>query len=428
MIHDCVLVFPSRTDVYSLKKPQNNIKILIHGAVVEVALICFAYTPVLVPQLVRDQHMFPGKMASAKQHNHSYHLPVMSAQKAWVALEVPEFVVLVREEEVAGKSGKVTNVIYKSATVYQWKPKVTVVHGHPDDWDFTIVGALTGTKDGDIYLVDETVTIRVDDKPYTGDPFAISVDGHYVGNDGYKVPKNFAEFYETQPLYVRRWSSKWLKKPEDTDEVRDWEQDLLLYLHYLPENSKARLPTDRHPQGCKDVIQCFDPYRQYGASERRFRNYLNICLHNRSLTIVGRQQKNPVYRRDNIIFGGADGADEDVFMADDEYIHSHSKDLEKKAEEQSGNVEKRLMVKHFMLYVLDHQPELYDTLLAISETGTLREAMETLEVDEATFTRDRKRIAQLKDAFMDGGPIQKQRKPYKKRLKIEGALLDQQTA
>jgi hypothetical protein len=27
------------------------------------------------------------------------------------------------------------------------------------------------------------------------DPFAVSVDGHYTGNDGYVVPKTFSEFF-----------------------------------------------------------------------------------------------------------------------------------------------------------------------------------------------------------------------------------------
>ena len=34
------------------------------------------------------------------------------------------------------------------------------------------------------------------------DPFTI-VDGQYIGHDGFVVPKNFDEFYERFPEYIR---------------------------------------------------------------------------------------------------------------------------------------------------------------------------------------------------------------------------------
>lgn len=408
------VVFPVSKEIYNLKKPQQNIQISFKGATEEVGLISFAYIPTEVPRPSLDD---AAVMRSPKQWNNDYYLPILSSRKEWEKRGTPQFVVLVREEMVSGKTCGKRQIIYKGGTVYQWPQGIVVVQGHPDDWPYQIVGSLSGKcSDEDIYHCDEATTTRIIPPPYTGDPFSVSKDGHYVGNDGYIIPKTFAEFYEKHPNYVRRWASKWLHKSEDDDAVRDWEQDLLLYLHYLPETSRARTPNDRHPKGCTDVIQCFDPFRQYGASERRFRNYLNICLHNRSLTINGRQSKNPIYRRDNLAIGTPD--ENDVVVIDDEYVHSHSEALERKAEEASANVEKRILVKRFMEYVLDAQPELYDTLLAISETGTLRDAQEVLGVDEATFNRDRKRIIQLKEAFMDGGPVQKQRKPYKKRAKV----------
>jgi len=60
--------------------------------------------------------------------------------------------------------------------------------------------------------------MKTETRPYTGDPFTISADGHYIGQDGYAVPKDFAEFYEQQPNYVRRWASKWLHMAEEDDE------------------------------------------------------------------------------------------------------------------------------------------------------------------------------------------------------------------
>jgi hypothetical protein len=266
----------------------------------------------------------------------------------------------------------------------------------------------------DVYQ-SETNAISEREHTYDEEPFTISTDGHYVGEDGYVVPANFAEFYASQPKYVRRWASKWLRKAEDSDEVQDWEQDLLLYLHYLPEKSKARKPNDRHPNGCTDVIQCFDPYRQFGANQGRFRAFVNICLHNRSLSLVERMRKNPDCRRDNLAFGLKSDSADDAVTADDEYIHCHSGTLERKSQREASNMEKRLLVTGFMSFVRDKEPQVYDTLLAIAETRTFGDAKAILRMDESTFNRDRRRILQLKEAFEDGGPIRKQRKPYKKR-------------
>src|SRR5271155_4601850 len=70
------------------------------------------------------------------------------------------------------------------------------------------------------------------------------------------------------------------------------------------------------------------------------------------------------------------------------------------------------LVKRFMEYVLEHQPELYDTLLAIAETKTLLEAQEVLGIGDCVFTRDRKWLLQLKQAFEDGGPIRKHKEGH----------------
>jgi hypothetical protein len=102
-------------------------------------------------------------------------------------------------------------------------------------------------------------------------------------------------------------------------------------------------------------------------------------------------------------------------MVDDEYLHEHSEFLTRRSEEMVENIDKKLLIQNFVQYVRDNEPGLIRTLTVISETGTLREAMETLGVDEPTFTRDRKRIIALRESFLDAGPIPKQRKPYKKR-------------
>lgn len=42
--------------------------------------------------------------------------------------------------------------------------------------------------------------------------FRVSPEGNFIGQDGFVVPKNFAEFYARNPNYVRRWTEKRLRQ------------------------------------------------------------------------------------------------------------------------------------------------------------------------------------------------------------------------
>ena len=64
------------------------------------------------------------------------------------------------------------------------------------------------------------------------------------------------------------------------------------------------------------------------------------------------------------------------------------------------------------------ESRLYGTVLPISETGTLRDAQEILQMHESTLSCNRRRSAQLKDALLDRGPISKHRRPYGIRGKV----------
>lgn len=104
--------------------------------------------------------------------------------------------------------------------------------------------------------------------------FSVAEDGHYVGDDGWVVPKNFDEFYERYPKYVLNWVKRRLNRFSVDEQVEDWTQDLLVYLKY----SSAHLWNRGEGRPCCDVIEAFDPFEQGGASERRFRYYLNSVL------------------------------------------------------------------------------------------------------------------------------------------------------
>ena len=89
------------------------------------------------------------------------------------------------------------------------------------------------------------------------------------------VPKDFDEFDQRFPHYVRRWVSKHATKSAQPEDLEDRTQDLLIHMRYLPLTSKYR------KAGKEDIVQTFDPSKHYGANLRRFLNYINLRLANR---------------------------------------------------------------------------------------------------------------------------------------------------
>ncbi len=47
----------------------------------------------------------------------------------------------------------------------------------------------------------------IEKKAHKADPFTIR-DARYIGSDGFVVPRDFGEFYQRFPDYVRKWVSK----------------------------------------------------------------------------------------------------------------------------------------------------------------------------------------------------------------------------
>lgn len=54
-------------------------------------------------------------------------------------------------------------------------------------------------------------------------------DGHFVGADGFVVPKNFDEFNVRYLQYIRLWVRKHAEKSAQPEDVEDWTQDLLIH-------------------------------------------------------------------------------------------------------------------------------------------------------------------------------------------------------
>lgn len=257
-------------------------------------------------------------------------------------------------------------------------------------------------------------------KNYTGDQFAMTLDGHYLGDDGFVVPRTFDEFYERYPKYVLNWVKKRLNKFSVDDDVEDWTQDLLIHMKFLPQGSKHRLPgANGRELGCTDVIETFNPYQQYGASERRFRNYINFCLANKFNTMQSKRAKNPVCRPGNVAFdGNQDSAMSDHMLSSDEYVHQNSDHLAMISARAEKQHDDRLFTNQFKRYVKKEDPGVYPAIEALEATGPLGEAAEYMGVTEQEFSRYRTRLKQLGECFIKATQAPKQRRKYRKRSTV----------
>ena len=255
---------------------------------------------------------------------------------------------------------------------------------------------------------------------YTGDPFTVKEDGHFVGDDGFVVPMDFDEFYSRYPRYVLNWVKKRLNRFVVDEDVEDWTQDLLIHMKFLPQTSKHRLPGAKgRPNGCMDVIETFNPYQQYGASERRFRYYINFCLANKFNTVQSKRQKNPVCRLGNVAFGvSLDEADPTINS--DEFIHSNSQHLTTQAERVQKQHDDRLYTNQFKNYVRKEDLSVFPAIEALEACGPMGEAAAYMGVTEQEFARYRARLKQLAECFLKKQQVPKQRKPYKKRAAAAG--------
>jgi hypothetical protein len=168
------------------------------------------------------------------------------------------------------------------------------------------------------------------------DPYTVR-DGRYVGHDGFVVPKDFDEFTQRYPHYIRFWVRKHTERSARPEDLEDWTQDLLIHMRYLP-------PTYRYRKmGKEDIVQTFDPARHYGANQRRFLNYINLCLGNKFRTMRAKRIKDALGRAGNVSLSGQMDV-QNRRQVDDEYCHAHSDSLRKASErlENQGQDRQRI--------------------------------------------------------------------------------------
>jgi hypothetical protein len=228
-----------------------------------------------------------------------------------------------------------------------------------------------------------------------------------VGEDGFVVPKDFGEFFERDPSRVRRWVAKRLDRRFGPDVILDLEQDLLLYLCALPLDSRFRKKgANGRPDGCTDVIQCFDPVRHYGATAGRFHNFINLCLANRLNTILARQRRNPICDLRNLCIANGqenEGGPELVGEIGEAYLLRHSGTFarEYRRRTDAENPVLKTYIREFEQFVLEREPKLLAIVHAIQRTGTLCDAEKSIGMANRDFRRYRRDLSLLKNRFLE---------------------------
>lgn len=250
--------------------------------------------------------------------------------------------------------------------------------------------------------------ISVEKRAYRCDPFEVR-DGRYVGHDWFVVPKDFNEFYQRFPNYVHQWVSKHVSRSASSEDVEDWAQDLLMHLSHLLEKSKFRAA------GKEDIIQTFDPSKQYGANQARFRNYVNLCLSNKFRTMHSKRIKDALCRPNN--FSIDDGLLESDSSVTESYCQSNSPQLRAMASANRKQTADRVFMQHFVQFVHRHDPTTLPLIDALGATRTQAEAAQFMGVTDVEFGRMRYRLDRLRKCFLTGEPVARQRRPYKKRMR-----------
>jgi hypothetical protein len=247
----------------------------------------------------------------------------------------------------------------------------------------------------------------------TCDPFEYA-DGHYVGHDGFVVPKDFAEFYERFPDHIRRWVKRHADRCSSKEDIDDWTQDLCAHMSSLPATSKYRR------DGKRDVVQTFDPFRHYGASLPRFLNYVNRCLANKFRTIHAYHMKGLICRAGPRSFS-------DIFGNESAGDKPHRALLEKLNAidfRSRKQVDDKLLIAEFVDFVRAHNPPLLSVLGTM--TGTQTEAGQKLCATEAEVGRLYRQIRELGSSFLSRKrPMQrKQRAGRRYRTKATASIPD----
>lgn len=230
---------------------------------------------------------------------------------------------------------------------------------------------------------------------YTGDPFT-SVDGRFVGADGFVVPSNFEEFELRYPNYVQNWLCKKLHKTPYDPIVEDWVSKMGLHMRSMPDTSKVA------QRGFKDVIDAFNPWGAYGCSAKRFFNYVNICLLNKYISELSKNKKDALnqpsvpYERDQDEMNGLELHQ----SRHEDWIREHS--LVPSEEDSRETIYKTIFVSSFMSFLSTSAPHLVPVAQAIMDEDKVDNITTKLSISSSEYQKAKKELVCLGERFKIG--------------------------
>jgi len=283
---------------------------------------------------------------------------------------------------------------------YIWpKPPVTVIPFQLVLFDeFFEQGVLFGNEPD--MLLDQNSIQPPAKETVKCDPYSVSPDGHFIGFDGFEVPKDFTEFYERFPRYIKQFVMGHLRNKNDW-EREECENDLVVFLLTLPTQSKYRKPGyNGHANGCTDRIQVFDPARSFGCSAPRWKSWLNRCLTNQLCHQADKSSRSPLQRYSTVtLTNESPGTKADGVKVNDEFLLREAKLWVGPLGESVATLNKGVFVAEFIGFVNKHNPELLPVVEILKVVENRAEAQKTLGMSKQRFKRAFARIQILVDAF-----------------------------
>lgn len=191
---------------------------------------------------------------------------------------------------------------------------------------------------------------------------------------------------------------------------------MIIHLSTLPPTSKHR------KVGKTDIIQTFNPFKQFGASEQRFRHYINFCLNNKLRTMGSKFGRNPLSCVNNLSLSSE--TEVTTKHSPEEYVYEHSQYLVRGSMKKSKALDDHLHAREFVDYVDKSEPTVATVLKAVWEAGgsfadarrywcdTCKRIASTLEIEgnghqnhvlgigQKEFNRVRMRLKELATEFV----------------------------
>ena len=252
---------------------------------------------------------------------------------------------------------------------------------------------------------------------YTGEPVD-GIGGNVGGADAFIVPRDFIEFYERYPVYVRNWVSKKLRKVSTHPDVEDWTNTLLAHICAVPKGKVVEATDEEEEKivggslakrGFVDVINAFNPWAQYGASAKRFFSFVNTCLSNKYSSLTSKHRKDAMWHQQFSLddaMPGASSASHDSPSQESgrEYLLISRSSLY--AEEVGKAIPKtadEILVEQFKEFLTRRDPSLIPLVEALMHKDKIEEILTHLEIDHNNFLRNRKKLQRLSRIFVGSG-------------------------